>query len=234
MNNAEIYYALRRLIEDQPDHTDAHGVMKWLGKSVAVAAQLDRLDAGELTAISSTMHMAGNSPTVEKTNAVLYRLLAKAELLAPVAEQGSFVAAGNPLDAMAAIGKVLREAQTSVRIVDPYMDEKTLTDFAVLAPEGVAIELLSDATYTKPSFAPAVRRFKDQFGPSRPLQARLSPGRQLHDRIIQTDGEVVYSVTQSLNALATRSPASIIRVDGDTARLKMEAYQAFWDAASAI
>jgi hypothetical protein len=46
---------------------------------------------------------------------------------------GAFIPAGNAFDAMAAIGSVLRTAKQGVFIVDPYMDEKALTDFAPLA-----------------------------------------------------------------------------------------------------
>ena len=73
---------------------------------------------------------------------IVQRALAKAELKAPATVQGSFIPAGNALDAMAAIGKILGGATQDVLIVDPYMDEKVLTNFAPLAPEHVAIRLL--------------------------------------------------------------------------------------------
>ncbi|MGR6730291.1 hypothetical protein, partial [Aeromonas veronii] len=77
------------------------------------------------------------------------------------------------------------------------------------------IELLADDATAKPTLAPATARFKQQFGVTRPIEARLASGRSLHDRLIIVDGATVYTVTQSFNALAARSPASIVRIDGD-------------------
>ena len=234
MNEAELYYAIGNLIGAQPDHVDTHSVMRWLGKAAALADRVDVLEAAGITSATSLLAMNGTSPTVDKVNAMLYRMLAKAELNAPVSQQGSFIAAGNPLDAMAAIGKVLRSAATSVRIVDPYMDETTLTDFIVLANEGVKIELLADAAYVKPSLAPAVQRAIKQFGSLRPIEARLASSKTLHDRLIQVDYDTVFLVSQSLNGIAARSPASVARADGETTKLKIDAYQAFWNAASPV
>ncbi|WP_352710980.1 hypothetical protein [Mesorhizobium opportunistum] len=39
------------------------------------------------------------------------------------------------MDAMSAIGKVLKEARSRLLIVDPYLDETILTDFAPMGAE---------------------------------------------------------------------------------------------------
>jgi hypothetical protein len=67
------------------------------------------------------------------------------------------------------------------------MDEKALTDFAPLAPEGVTIRLLSDQREHKPSLPPATERWKGQHGQKRPLEVRLAAPRTLHDRLIIID-----------------------------------------------
>jgi hypothetical protein len=165
---------------------------------------------------------------------VLYRLHAQAELAAPMSDQGAFIAAGSALDAMSAIGRVLIQATKRLRIVDPYMDSKALTDFAILANEGIEIELLTDEKSVWPTFEPALARFRQQYGSKRPAHARLAAPRSLHDRLIMVDEKTVYTVTQSLNALANRSPASIVRVDGDSAKLKIDAYDQFWASAKTV
>jgi hypothetical protein len=164
----------------------------------------------------------------------LYQALALAERDAPAQNQGAFIPAGNAFDAMSAVGKVLERASNSIRIVDPYMDCKVLTDFAVLAKEGVLIQLLTDQGTHKPSFQPAVDNWKIQYCSSRPLEARLAPPRTLHDRVMFIDGSDAWTLTQSLNAFATRSPASIVRVDADTAALKIAAYDDLWNTASPV
>jgi hypothetical protein len=56
----------------------------------------------------------------------------------------------------------------------------------------------------------------------------------LHDRLIIVDGAQVWVLTQSLNAFVVRSPATIVRVDGETAALKIKAYQDIWDKAKPL
>ena len=163
---------------------------------------------------------------------MLHRALAVAEMRAPVSAQGAFIAAGNSFDAFAAVGKVLATATGDILIIDPYLDEKALTDFAPLAHEGVSIRLLADESAYKPTLLPASRRWATQYGTTRPLDVRLATARTLHDRVIVADATSVWVLTQSLNAFAARSPASIIRVEQETAALKIAAYDAIWRAAT--
>jgi hypothetical protein len=114
------------------------------------------------------------------------------------------------------------------------MDEKTLTDFAPLALENVSLRLLTDQQTHKPGLRAAAERWHAQHSAKRPLSVRLAPPRTLHDRLIMVDGEKVWILTQSLNAFASRAPASIVRVDGDAASLKIDAYEAMWAAAGPL
>jgi hypothetical protein len=83
----------------------------------------------------------------------------------------------------------------------------------------------------KPTLQPAAKRWETQYGDKRPLEVRLAPPRSFHDRVIIIDQMAVWILTQSLNAFATRAPASIIRVDPDTAALKIAAYEEVWTGA---
>jgi hypothetical protein len=94
--------------------------------------------------------------------------------------------------------------------------------------------LLADKEHMKPGFVPAVENWRSQFGPKRPVEARQTPARALHDRLIIADEKTVYSLTQSFNRFADRSPGCILRVDADTAILKLEEYKKMWADASPI
>jgi hypothetical protein len=114
------------------------------------------------------------------------------------------------------------------------MDAKTVTDFAVLAPETASVRLLTDAEGHKATLAPAAQSWMTQYGSSRPLEARLASSRTLHDRLIIADHKDVFTLTQSLNAFAARSPASIVCVDPETAALKVAAYDLIWQSAGPL
>lgn len=234
MTPEELYIAIGRTIEEQPNPENMNEILRWLGRARALVDQISKLDAAEITAATSVRVHGDPWFVITTANAALYRALAVAELNAPVSTQGSFIPAGNALDAMAAVGKVLQAATKSVLLVDPYMDQKALTDYAPLAPEGVEVFLMSDAATVKPTFSPAVARFKQQFGAKRPLEARLAAPRILHDRLVIIDQATAFTVTQSFNALADRSPASIVRTDPETAVLKVDAYGSLWAAATPV
>lgn len=227
----------------QMDHPE---VMLWFGRAFAlIAATGDGAAARRVKHLHELLRTR-ISPSPLKRNHelicrnvmelmdILYRALAVAELNTPSAVQGAFIPAGNSFDAMAALGKVLRTAKTDAVIIDPYMDEKALTDFAGLAAAGVSMRLLADEAHYKATLKPATSRWVAQHGASRPLETRLTPPRTLHDRLVMIDSTHAWVLTQSLNAFASRSPASIVRADDETARLKIATYDSIWQAARPI
>jgi hypothetical protein len=58
--------------------------------------------------------------------------------------------------------------------------------------------------------------------------------RALFDRVIIVDGNAAYISTQSLNAIGARSPATVMRVDPETTKLTIEAYEQLWSAATPL
>jgi hypothetical protein len=86
----------------------------------------------------------------------------------------------------------------------------------------------------KPSLPPAVKRWTSRYVGTRPLDARLAQPRALHDRVILVDNKDAWVPTQSLNAFAERSPASILKTDGETAPPKVAAYNQIYHAASPV
>jgi hypothetical protein len=234
-----LYIQLGRLIEAMPDlllPRLPQSTYQWLGKAHAlVTAGGNVADAIKLTLATDNLGTEyAKYGAAQEIQAVIYRALAKAELSAPASAQGAFLPAGNAFDALAAIGKVLLAAKGALLIVDPYMDEKTLTDFAVLAAENVTLNLLADRKTVKPGLKPAAAAWVKQYGSRRPLEVRTAPAGTLHDRLIVVDANQVWVLTQSFNAFAARAPATIVRTDDETAALKVAAYEAIWRAATPI
>lgn len=206
-------------------------ILSWLGRlAVLVEEQGDFEDKVSLNSSTRLLATTAHASAVSQIMMILYRALARAEMKAPVTSQGSFVAAGNAFDALAAISKIMSEAVTSIRIIDPYLDEKVLIDFATMANEGVRLELLSDAATVKASLKPAVTAWMQQYGAKRPLEARNSSARALHDRLIVVDNKDVWDLSQSIKDFAGRSPASASKADAELSLMKINAYEAIWQA----
>lgn len=235
-----LYMQLGQIIATMPDLTDSGpyqaGVLQWLGRAAAlVEASGDITDSATFKNITARLHFPHLRPSLTQQMALLlHRALARAEIHAPASAQGSFIPVGEPFSAIAAVSKVLSGARQSVLIVDPYADAKALTDFAGLAPEGVQVRILSDAGTVKPSLKPAAESWSKQYGGTRPLEIRLAPARSLHDRIITVDDSQAWTLTQSLKDFAARSPASIVKVDAETAGLKISAYGTIWQGATTL
>jgi hypothetical protein len=237
-----LYAQLGHLMAGQPASIDdwpvPPEVNQWFARILALLdASGSTLDATEmrvaLMSVTSPLDTI-RTPAIHSVIQLLHRAFARAELNAPTKPVGAFIPAGNSFDALVAVGKVLEGARGNVLIVDPYMDEKALTDFAPLAPASVTIKLLTDQKSYKPSLAPAAKRWASQHGRARPLEVRLAAGGTLHDRLAIIDDKDVWLLTQSLNAFATRAPASIVRVDVDTAALKVAAYRDMWVASTPL
>ena len=59
----------------------------------------------------------------------------------------------------------------------------------MLAPDAVAVRVLTDQATYKNTLRPAAERWTQQFGPVRPLEVRLATAKTLHDRLILVDGD---------------------------------------------
>ncbi|WP_342362300.1 phosphatidylserine/phosphatidylglycerophosphate/cardiolipin synthase family protein [Terrarubrum flagellatum] len=242
----ELHARWTHLIKSEPPGPRQHfGVrspafLKWAGDIVALAeASGHPMNLSTLTIAVDQMlgpETTINDPEMahQQVIAILYRMLARAELALPLRAQGAFIPARSSFEAHVAISKVLGEASNEVLVVDPYLDGNALAEFVVTAPEGISVRLLADAQHHKASLRPAIVAWQAQYAATRPLEARLAPARTLHDRLIIVDGRDAYLLTQSLNAFAARAPASVERSSPDNAALKVEAYEQIWQTATPL
>ncbi|HCL3983680.1 hypothetical protein ACSEON_17290 [Pseudomonas aeruginosa] len=237
LSNEAIYMQLGQLIADMPDFRNRQWntplAQRWLGRATALLEEAvggtDAI-AFKLVAqgLSSDPNQIGHERHIQQITAILHHALAVAELRAPAAAQNGFIPVGEPFTALSAVSGVLSNATNSALLVDPYADAGLLTNYLSQAPEGVACRILSDSHSVKAGLTPAAQAWITQYGGQRPLEVRLAPARSLHDRLIIIDGRDVWSLGQSFNALGTRSPTALVRVNEETALLKVEAYAQLW------
>jgi hypothetical protein len=165
---------------------------------------------------------------VRDGDSILQQCIAKLEYSVEPSAQGKFIQSGSPLQAHKAVSSILASAQTNLLVVDPYLDQKILTEYALSVDSSVTIQLLTDKDKCKPDLFVAYRKWRQEHGLSRPLQIKLAKPYSLHDRLIVCDNAVVWLVTQSIKDLANTSPASILQVDPETSALKLKAYDDIW------
>lgn len=247
MDPEVLYRELGQLVAEMPSDLSGPAPIsakthQWLGRAASLIAETvgDMDAAGMVDHVSFTSAADHLHGVLQEDNAhlivtILHRALARAERNAPAAAQGAFIAAGAAFTVFEVIAKILSAAKTDVLVVDAYVGINMFTDFAPLAPEKVRVRLLADSFSTKPeTLRPAVARWTQQYGAARPLEVRLTAPRFLHDRLIIVDGAQVWSLTQSLKDIVARSPASVLRVEGEMANQKIYAYEQFWANAQAL
>lgn len=235
-----LVFKLRQLINSMPAleaRPLPRDAVAWLAQCSVVVAQTYE---GRISPDPSSFNFEMDSlagPYVHspaKLINILHRALAIAETDAPM-PSGGFITKGATFDAYQVVGEVLRQAKSDVLIIDPYMDERVLTDYAKLAPEGVSMRLLTDREYTKPdALLPGMTRWKAQFEGKRPLEIKFTKRKMLHDRDLVVDRTGVWYMTQSLKDFANRSHGSIAEVDPQQAAMKIDTYELLWTDATPI
>ena len=232
-----IYLRLGALVAEMPDLAQGPitpEVNRWLGQ----VTPLVELNCDTATAINLKVAAQGLQGVLREHNAqtiavIVHEALARAELSAPAASQGAFITAGNTFDAISVIGTALSEAKADVLMVDPWADHKALTDYAILAHEGVLVRLLAQ-TGRGNLLKPVVEGWAKQFGDTRPLAVRLVPAKLLHDRLIAVDGKTVWTLGQYFNKLAERAHTTLVRVPQEIGAEKIAAYDAMWASATLV
>ena len=237
MEPEALYAAFAQLIAEAPD-LDVHGEpfrlapehYRWIGRLTALLESMGQ--QADAFAVQQAVPGLGTSLHRRSVSTIMSKLhagFARAEVRAPLALQGGFIPAGDRFGGLAAVAQLLREATRSVFIVDPYLDESLLTDFAVMMQPKRELRVLGDSSGIRPGLLPALTRWREQY-PDRPVSIRKAPERSLHDRAIFIDEAVAYTVGQSLKDLAARAHCLIQRVDPERMREKLQAYSSMFDA----
>jgi hypothetical protein len=234
MSPENLYLQLRRLVATTPDLADGPitpEINLSLGRLVALLEASSGANAADIKSLTVSVEGLGTTirnAHAQRIAAIVYRALARAELEAPASAHGSFIFAGDELDAFAAVAKVLERAKKDILMVDRYADH-IITDFAVTAPEGVPVRILGgNKEARKQTMRPAVERWAQQHGAARPLEVRVLRETKLHDRLIVIDGVEAWSPHQSFNGMAKSSHTSIERSYPELAAMKVEAYEEMW------
>ena len=237
--SAEVLYTqIGQLIEAMPDlnatgpiSPEAH---RWLGRAHALVSEAEGPGAEiEFQQHRNTLEQY-RYWGAERITGLFYRALATVETELPASFAGTFIPAGNTFDAMAAAARIFALARAELLIVDPYLDEKILTEFALLAPAGVTLKLLCDAAGYKETLTLALKKWVQQYGTTRPVEIKVTFERTLHDRLVAVDRTSVWTVGQSFNALAVRAPTSFVKGDPETTALKVRAYEEIWNNANLL
>lgn len=231
-----IYAQLRELAETEPDFEQPSAELsRWLGRlHNAVVACGGGMDIASLQVKGDGLVGVLAKQNVHAIRNILYRTLAKAEQKLPQAVQGGFIAAGDVFEALTVLASALETAKVRALFIDPYAGPEVLSKYAVMVPEGVQVDLLGAEGRIQKGLKPAAEAWVQQYGSKRPLRVRQVEKSLLHDRLLFIDDTDTWDISQSLNALAKRSPATIAKSRPDHAEMKVGAYAPLFEEAESL
>jgi hypothetical protein len=223
---------LRALVERAPDFERYSPLSRehimWLGQSHALAARWDRTQAIMLQVSSDALPMdlmrASNVATIF---GVLHRAIADLELKVP--QKGKVVfAAGEVYDFFRELNNVVGSAESTILIVDPYLDATVFDHYLNSRKDNVTVRLLLNKNAD--GVKAASEKYVQQHG--KVLEVRKS--NKIHDRVIFIDGYVCWIVGQSLKDAAKAKPTYLAPLAPDVVAAKLQDYEAIWAEANAI
>jgi hypothetical protein len=238
MSPEEAYFALGNLVAEQPDLTTGELTPEqkaWLRRAAAlVQSSASLADAIQFRLAVENLNGILRARHAKTIAGIVQRALAKAELEVPPEARGAFIAANNAFDVFAAVRKVLNTAEADVLLVDAQVDATVLTDYAVLAPDGVAVRLLTGAAEPNGPLDAAARNWQQRFGNERPLAIRVADAQTLPDQLILVDSFTAWLLGASFSDLARDKRTTLMRLSPEAAQEKVAAYAATWEAAEPL
>jgi hypothetical protein len=238
MSPEEAYFALGNLVAEQPDLTAGELTPEqkaWLRRAAAlVQSSASLADAIQFRLAVENLDGILRARHAKTIAGIVARALAKAELEVPPEARGAFIAANNAFDVFAAVRKVLNTAEADVLLVDAQVDATVLTDYAVLARNGIAVRLLTGALEPNGSLEAAARNWQQRFGDERPLAIRVADAETLHDQSIVVDSFTVWLLSASFSELARDKRTTLMRLPPEATQEKIAAYAAMWEAAAPL
>lgn len=223
---------LRALLEREPNlmeyNPSSREHQMWLGQAHALISRWSGSEAIMFKVssqnLSSKITRESNIGTIY---AIIHRVIADLELKVPAKTQEEF-GSGDVYDFFRALNNVIATAESSIFIVDPYLDSTVFDHYLTSRQEGVSVKLLTNNNAN--SLLPSKEKYIAQFGDV--LEVRKS--KKLHDRIIFIDGYVCWLIGQSIKDAAKAKPTYLVQSPPDIVPAKLESYNEIWASAAIL
>ena len=223
---------LRAHIERAPDFEKYSPISRdhtvWLGQAHALLVRWDMTQAIMFqVAADSLPSELVRASNVAKIFGTLHRAIADLELKVPQKGKVTF-SAGEVYDFFRELNHVIKSAESSIFIVDPYLDTTVFDHYLNSRNENVIVRLLSNKNAD--SLKTASEKYNQQHG--NVLEVRKST--KIHDRVIFLDDYVCWIVGQSLKQAAKAKPTYLAPLAPDVVSAKLDDYEKIWSESITI
>jgi len=223
---------LRSLLERAPDlNTYEPKSMEhqtWLAQAYALVSRWDRPEATMLKVSAGFLATQVTRPgNISNIFGAIHRAIADLELIVPADAQVSF-GAGDVYDFFKALNKVISSAESSIFIVDPYLDISVFDQYLISRGSDVHVRLL--LSKNADDLVPAANKYRQQYGDV--IEMRKSNA--LHDRVVFIDGFVCWLLGQSVKDAAKAKPTYLVQLPPDVVATKLRNYEEIWIGANEL
>lgn len=232
MSPTEILERLKVLSDFTPDFSvytsTSRDHQKWLGETHALIAAVDKYEAIRFgTATQSLASTFFRDNCVNTLMTTLYRIISQLQSAAPPVAKQIF-GPGAVYDFMKELRRLLATANTTVLIVDPYLDDEIFDAYISSITASVQINLLTSKYPV--SLKSSLAKFNSQH--NRTVEIRIS--RSLHDRLVFLDNSTCWLLGQSIKDAATTKPTYIAPLSQEFVTDKLAAYSQIWQAGQTL
>lgn len=227
------YTELKSLVESAPDlltsDVQLPEVRRWLGRAyVAVEAVSGLADAVKFSVSSDNLDSALRKGNAQTIMGCVNRALSRVEAQLPQSNGNAFIQPGDLWGAFLSISGLFGQATRDLLVVDPYLDDSVLRDYAGHLADGASLRLLTTGVAKKFSLLqPALEKWNATH-PTRPVSLRVAPSGTIHDRVVCIDETTAWIITQSLKDFGAKAPATVMRFDDTLTADKIAAYEKLW------
>jgi hypothetical protein len=232
MDKSVLLAQLRSVLATAPDFASYSPTSAehqgWMARAHAYVARWNSIEAISIASAADFMHSEySRQANLAKIFAPIHRAIAALEIDAPTL-QGIALPPGAVYDFFKQMSQVMGQAQTSILVVDPYLDETIFDRYLQGLPAGVSLKLLASMYGSR--LKAGLAAFKAQHGQS----AEIRVSRDFHDRVIFLDGLSGWVLGQSIKDAAAAKPTYLLPLSADIAALKLKHYEAVWNAAKPL
>ena len=227
------YTEIKTLVDSAPDlmtcDVQLPEIRQWLGRAyVAVEAISGLADAVKFSVSSDNLNSALRQMNVQAIMGCVNRALSRAEAHLPTPNGNAFIQSGDLWRAFLSISSLFGQASRDLLVVDPYLEDSVLRDYADYLSDGASLRLLTTGVARKFALLqPALEKWNATHT-TRLVTLRVAPAGTIHDRVMVIDGSVAWIITQSLKDLGAKAPATVMRFDDMLTADKIAAYEKLW------
>jgi hypothetical protein len=229
MDRAILLGELRALLASQPDFTNysrtsgAH--ITWLAKADAILGRWSAVERISFrTAVIQLVTPRLRDFHLGTILQVLHNAEADLALDAGSSPQQVF-GPGAVYDFLKALRELMSSANTSLFIIDPYLDGDIFDGYLSSIASGVSVRLLAK------QYAPALRKSLSAFRSQSSTSVDVRISATIHDRVVFVDGLSCWVMGQSVKDAAKKGTTYLAPLPPDATPLKLAAYEAEWQTA---